>query len=135
MQALKRVFNEFCDADWGRDNFDRKSTSAYIIHIDSNSISLSCKKQSTVARSSTEADYITIAFTTAELLWLQQLLHELGFPSTIPHIHSENIDATYLCSNLVYHSRMKHLAIDYHFVLTWSLKTSSKSLMFLRVIN
>jgi len=73
-QALKRVLNEFYDADWGGDNFDRKSTSAYIIHIGSNSISWSCKKQSSVAQSSTEVEYKTIAFTTGELMWLQQLL-------------------------------------------------------------
>ena len=115
-KSLSTALTAFCDADWGGDNSDRKSTGAYIIYIGSNAISWSCKKQSTVARSSTEAEYRTIAFTTAELLWLQQLLNELGVPSTIPHVLSDNIGATYLCSNPVYHSRMKHLAIDYHFV-------------------
>jgi hypothetical protein len=138
MQALKRVLRylkstishglhlvkttnlnvtAFCDADWGGDTIDRKSTGAYVVYLGPNAISWSCKKQSTVARSSTEAEYRTIATTTAEILWLRQLLHELGLVlNQPPTIFSDNIGATYLCANPVFHSRMKHLAIDYHFV-------------------
>lgn len=36
--------------------------------------------------------------------------------SSIPTIHCDNIGATYLCANLVFHSRMKHITLDYHFV-------------------
>ena len=138
MQALKRVLRylkatishglhlvptkcltlqAFCDADWGGDINDRKSTGAYIIYLGSNAISWSCKKQPTVARSSTEAEYRTIGSTTTELLWLQQVLKELGINiQQPPSIFSDNIGATYLCANPVFHTRMKHLAIDYHFV-------------------
>jgi hypothetical protein len=138
MQALKRVLRylkqtiahglhltrtqtlnltAFCDADWGGDTADRKSTGAYIVYLGPNAISWSCKKQSTVARSSTEAEYHTIGLTTTEILWLQQLLQELGIhlPQP-PTIFSDNISANYLCANPVFHTRMKHLAIDYHFV-------------------
>lgn len=109
--------NAFCDADWAGDSSDRKSTAAYIIYYGSNPISWSCKKQSTVAKSSTEAEYRTIASTAMELLWLQQLLKELHCPlNEKPLIHSDNLGATYLCANPVFHSRMKHIAIDYHFV-------------------
>jgi hypothetical protein len=138
MQALKRVLRylkhtlshglhlvratilpltAFCDADWGGDTTDRKSTGAYIVYLGPNAISWSCKKQSTVARSSTEAEYRTIGSTTTELLWLQQLLFELGIQlSQPPTIFTDNIGANYLCVNPVFHTRMKHLAIDYHFV-------------------
>ncbi|PNX86761.1 putative copia-type protein, partial [Trifolium pratense] len=138
MQALKRVMRylkhtishglnlvrtttlhltAFCDADWGGDTTDRKSTGAYIVYFGPNAISWSCKKQSTVARSSTEAEYRTIGSTTTELLWLQQLLSELGIRiSEPPTIFTYNIGANYLCVNPVFHTRMKHLAIDYHFV-------------------
>ena len=107
----------FCDADWGGHTNDKKSTHAYIVYLGPNAISWSCKKQSTVARSSTEAEYRTIGLMTSELLWLQQLLLELGIKLTKqPTIFSDNIGATYLCTNPIFHSRMKHLAIDYHFV-------------------
>lgn len=138
MQALKRVLRylkqtiahglhltrtknlsltAFCNADWGGDTVDRKSTGAYIVYLGPNAISWSCKKQSTVARSSTEAEYRAIGSTTTEILWLQQLLLELGIHiAQPPTIFSDNIGANYLCANPVFHTRMKHLAIDYHFV-------------------
>ncbi|WVY94393.1 hypothetical protein V8G54_033481 [Vigna mungo] len=107
----------FCDADWAGDTAHRRSTAAYIIYYSSNAISWSCKKQSSVAKSSTEAEYRTIGTTADELLWLQQLLMELHCPlPKQPTIYSDNIGATHLCVNPVFHSRMKHLAIAYHFI-------------------
>lgn len=48
---------------------------------------------------------------------VQHLLDELGFPAhQSPNIFSGNIEAAYLCANLVFHSPKKHLAIVYHFV-------------------
>jgi len=82
-----------------------------------NVISWSSKKQPTVAKSSIEAKYRTIATTTTELLWLQELLKQLGHPIIkTPQLFYDNIGATYLCANPVFHTRMKHLAIDYHSV-------------------
>lgn len=50
-------------------------------------------------------------------MWLQQLLVELGIKLTNPpNIFSYDIGAKYLCANLVFYSRMKHLSIDYNFV-------------------
>lgn len=82
-----------------------------------NPISWSCKKQFMVEHSSIKAEYRTIGSTTTEILWLQQLLQELGIIIHQPSTEfSDNIGATYLCANPIFHSRIKHLAIDYHFV-------------------
>ncbi|KAK0588253.1 hypothetical protein LWI29_036741 [Acer saccharum] len=96
---------------------DRRSTSAYVVFLGSTPISWCSKKQHTVARSSTEAEYRAIASATAELNWVSHLLHELRFQCPdVPVVYCDNIGATYVCANPIFHSRMKHVAIDFHFV-------------------
>ena len=89
----------------------------FLIYMGPNAISWSPKKQSTVAESSNEAKYMNIASTTTELLRLRELLKELDLPIIkAPQLFSDNIGATYLCANPIFHTRMKHLTINYHFV-------------------
>lgn len=107
----------FFDADWAGDSDDYVSTNGFIIYLGNQPISWTSKKQQGVARSSTEAEYRSVANTAAELRWICSLLTELGVAiSTTPTVYWDNIGATYLCANPVFHSRMKHIAIDYHFV-------------------
>ncbi|KAK0583923.1 hypothetical protein LWI29_005146 [Acer saccharum] len=96
---------------------DRRSTTAYIVFLGSTPISWSSKKQQTVARSSTKAEYRAIATTAAELNWVGHLLTELKVKVPLPPvIYCDNTGATYVCANPIFHSRMKHVAIDFFFV-------------------
>ena len=107
----------FSDADWAGDSDDYVSTNAYIVYLGKHAISWSAKKQNGVARSSTEAEYRAVANTASELNWIGHLLQELGIQQhSSPTIYCDNIETTYLCANPVFHSRMKHLALDYHFI-------------------
>jgi hypothetical protein len=107
----------YSDANWGGNNDDRTFTSAYIILFGGNPILWLSRKQRTVAQSSTEVEYHTVVTATTELMWLQNLLHELRIPiHEPPRLLCDNVGATYLCSNHVLHSRMKHISLDYHFV-------------------
>lgn len=111
------LLHAYSDADWAGDNDDYVSTNAYVIYLGHNPISWSSKKQRGVARSSTEAEYRAVANTASEVQWLCSLLSELHIRlDTGPTIFCDNIGATYLCANPVFHSRMKHIALDYHFV-------------------
>ena len=107
----------YSDADWAGDSDDYVSTNGYIVYLGKHPISWSSKKQKSIARSSTEAEYKSVANTSSELTWICSLLHELGIKlPTAPVIYCDNVGATYLCANPVFHSRMKHVALDYHFI-------------------
>lgn len=101
----------YSDADWAGNRDDRTSGLYCFSWWQCYFLELS----QAVARSSTEAEYRAVAASAAELAWV--LLGELGISITKPPvIYCDNIGATYLCANPVFHSRMKHIAIDYHFV-------------------
>jgi len=107
----------FLDADWGGNKDDFSSTSAYILYLGRNPVSWSSKKQQTIARSLMEAEYHYVADTTLEISWVCSLLNELQYSvNQVPVIYCDNIGATQLSSNPVFHSRMKHVSIDFHFI-------------------
>lgn len=107
----------YSDADWDGDRDDFTSTGAYIVYLGKQPVSWAAKKQTGVARSSTEAEYRALTEAASEVKWFHSLMSNLGFssPST-PVLYCDNIGATYLSANPVFHSRMKHLALDYHFL-------------------
>ncbi|KAD5802447.1 hypothetical protein E3N88_13807 [Mikania micrantha] len=107
----------FTAVDWGGDKSTYRSTSGYIVYLGSNPFSWNSKRQPTLARSSTEAEFRTVASTITELQWFISLMLELGYCSIVtPTIYCDNLRATHYSANPVFHSRMKHLALDFHFV-------------------
>lgn len=107
----------FSDVDWAGNKDDYSSTSAYLVYLGRNLVSWSSKMQQIVARSSTEAEFRSIAAIAAELRWVCSLISELsiGLPNS-PVVYCDNVGATQLSSNPIIHSRMKHVIVDYHFI-------------------
>ncbi|PKU75882.1 Retrovirus-related Pol polyprotein from transposon TNT 1-94 [Dendrobium catenatum] len=107
----------FSDADWATNSQDRKSISGYCNFLGKSLISWQVKKQTTVARSSTEAEYRVLATEASEVIWLRRLLEDFHIPQTIPTtIYCDNTSAIALANNPVYHARTKHIDVDCHFI-------------------
>ncbi|GKC78620.1 gag/pol polyprotein [Tanacetum coccineum] len=87
----------FSNADWAGDSNDRRSTRGFAIYL--------------------EVEYKAHADTVSKLTWLQALLNELGIhSSSTPILWCDNLGATYLSANPIFHARIKQMEMDYHFV-------------------
>lgn len=96
---------------------DKRSTTSLAVFLGNNPISWSSKKQQTVSRSSTEAEYLALSSTSAKIDWIKQLLEFLQvlFSST-PILLCDNLSAIALAFNPVQHQYTKHIEVDVHSV-------------------
>ena len=107
----------YSDADWGGDISDRKSTSGYLFKVSNGAISWRSKKQTCVALSTAEAEYIALSAAAQESLWLRQLLSELTTtPEISTTIFEDNQSTIAMTRNPQFHGRSKHIEIKYHFI-------------------
>jgi hypothetical protein len=109
----------FSDANWGNNTDDRHSICGYVFMLNGGAISWSSNKQSVVALSSTEAEYIGITHAAKEAIWIRHLLSELHSPQVLDYpllVHCDNKSAIELAKNATFHSRTKHIAIRFHYI-------------------
>ena len=107
------------DADWSGDLNDRKSTTGYYFKFPGHSgaVSWSVQKQSTVALSSSEAEYQSMAEAVQEAIYLRSLLKEVGFSQNKPTtIYKNNQSCIAMCKNPVMQKRTKHVETKMHFI-------------------
>ena len=85
------------------------------------------KKQDVVSRSTAEAEYRVMTHITCDMIWLKNLMMEIGFTQPRPMLmHCDNQSAIYIAQNLVFHERTNHIEVDYHLVRdAWTKKVVS----------
>ena len=107
----------YSNADWAGDVQDRRSTSGNVFLLGGGAITWSSRKQSSVALSTVEAEYMALSVATQKAIWLRHLQEELGVTDTGPTlIYEDNQGAISMAKNPVFHKRTKHVQIRYHFV-------------------
>jgi hypothetical protein len=113
----------YSDADWAGCKDTRRSITGYCFFIGKSLVSWRAKKQATVSRSSSEAEYRALSSASCELQWLLYLFADLQVQlSKIPTLYCDNQSAVHIASNPVFHERTKHLDIDCHLVREKVLK-------------
>ncbi|GJV92379.1 putative ribonuclease H-like domain-containing protein [Tanacetum coccineum] len=106
----------YLDSDYGGANLDRKSITGgcqFLIH---RLISWQCEKQTIVATSTTEVEYVAAANCCGQVLWIQNQMLDYGFNFMNIRIYIDNENTICIVKNLVVHSKIKHTEIKHHFI-------------------
>jgi hypothetical protein len=110
------LFDGYTDAAY-RNAGDSKSTSSYIFTAGGGAIMWMARKQSVIALSSTEAEYVALSEAGREASWLRELYKELGYEQlTSTTICGDNEGAIAMTRNPQFHKKSKHIAHKRHWV-------------------
>ncbi|GKE46427.1 hypothetical protein Tco_1477685 [Tanacetum coccineum] len=106
----------YSNSDYARANLDRKFTTGGCQFLGMRLISWQCKKQTIVATSTTEAEYVAAANCCRQVLWIQNQMLDYGFNFINTKIYIDNESTICIVKNPVFHSKTKHIAIRHHFI-------------------
>ncbi|KAK1609788.1 hypothetical protein QYE76_033461 [Lolium multiflorum] len=111
------VVTSYTDASWNTDPDDSKSQSGYVFILNGAAVSWASSKQCTVAKSSTESEYIAASEASSEAVWMKRFIIELGVvPSALDPfvIYCDNMGAIANAQEPRSHKRLKHIKLRYH---------------------
>ncbi|GJU31284.1 putative ribonuclease H-like domain-containing protein [Tanacetum coccineum] len=106
----------YSDSDYAGSNLDRKSTTGGCQFLGRRLISWQCKKQTIVATSTIEAEYVAAANCYGQVLWIQNQMLDYGFNFMNTKIYIDNESTICIVKNPVFHSKTKHIEIRHHFI-------------------
>ncbi|GJX55023.1 putative ribonuclease H-like domain-containing protein [Tanacetum coccineum] len=109
-------FEAFSDSDYAGASLDRKSTTGGCQFFGKRLISWQCKKQTIVANSTTEAEYVVAANCCGHVLWVQNQMLDCGFNFMNTKIYINNESTICIVKNPVFHFKTKHIEIRHHFI-------------------
>lgn len=107
----------YADANWAENRSDRKSNSGYIFQLYGGAVSWGCRKQTCVSLSSTEAEYVALAETCQEGVWIIRLLNDIKHKNQLPvTIFEDNQSCLKMIQKKKYSHRTKHIDTRYYYV-------------------
>ena len=107
----------FCDATWADNPLHRRSTSGFVHFLQGFPFAWQCKRQSQVALSTMDAEFVALASCCQDLVWFSRLLENLDFSFSFPSVFCDNQPCIQsVKNNGQHHTRAKHIDIKYHFV-------------------
>jgi hypothetical protein len=106
----------YLDSDYAGCKVDRKSTSGTCQFLGSSLVSWSSKKQTSIALSTVEAEYVAAGQCCAQLLWMRQTLWDFGYNLSKVPLLCDNESAIRLADNPVEYNCTKHIDIRHHFL-------------------
>ncbi|KAK9053345.1 hypothetical protein SSX86_029978 [Deinandra increscens subsp. villosa] len=112
----KFELSTYSDSDYGGCKINFKSTTAGCQFLGERLVSWQCKKQTSVATSTSEAEYVAASSCCSQVLWIQQQLRDYGLNFLTTPIYIDNSAVISITKNPVQHSKTKHIDIRYHFI-------------------
>ncbi|XP_064111316.1 uncharacterized protein LOC135218796 [Macrobrachium nipponense] len=108
----------FSDADFANNKVDRKSFSGLVVCIAGGPVEWRSKKQTVVATSTQQVEYIAMAVAMQEALWLCGILREINASdlSIVPWILADNTAAVNLAEKDIVNDNSKGVDVKYHFI-------------------
>ena len=127
------VLEGYCDANWVTDNDEVSSTSGYVFTFGGGAVSWKSSKQTCIARSTMESEFIALELAGQEAEWLKNLLGDIPlWGSSVPiSLHCDSQAAIGIAKNYVYNGKRRHIRIR-HGAVKQLLRNGVISLEFVR---
>ncbi|GKE78974.1 putative ribonuclease H-like domain-containing protein, partial [Tanacetum coccineum] len=106
----------FSNSDYAGASLDRKSITGGCQFLSKRLISWQCMKQTVVANSTTEAEYVVAANCCGQVLRIQNQMIDYGFNFMNPKIYIDNESTICIVKNPMFYSKTKHIEIRHHFI-------------------
>jgi len=115
-RGLEFIVNSYVDSNFAGDLDKRRSTTGYVFTLAGGAVSWLSKLQYVIALSTTEAEYMVATQACKEAIWIQRLMEELGHSQQQIGMYCDIQSTLHIARNPVFHSRKKHIGVQYHFV-------------------
>ncbi|GKD03516.1 ribonuclease H-like domain-containing protein [Tanacetum coccineum] len=111
------ILDLLSEYDWEKCVVTRKSVTGYYVFMNGSLVSWKSKKQNTLSKSLTKAEYRDLASVTSEVIWILKILKDLKCENLLPvSLYCDNNSTIKIVVNPIFYERTKHLEIDLHFV-------------------